>query len=401
LFRIFSADMSLGNPTQIKLGMTGAFFHRTYRVIGRAVLGVIEFGQAYYWNEFYLESAGGGPATLVFEETETGYAWRLFTMFDPQVPITAAEAADKHLGDVVDLDGAKFHVTRVDRSHVYRVEGKTPQGIAPNQQAHYFNAEAGARLLVVSWTGDEVEFYSGMTTSAPMVAAAFNLRGFSAWRFKASSGRSWLNTQIWMPAVLVLALICIPAACFIDLSRSKRAPAVTINNAPASPLRVGDSGVLNDVTYTITGHELVEWAEVGRRRQRHEYDLSGADEARLVCEAGANGPLWLLYTPLHPDDPLGPMSAAALHVGQTVQVDGSVVAIKELFRATVRACEGVSASGAKTGDVFYGFTGPINSNAVLLVHWNELNIIYQRGAPEPAQTVLAAFAKPTGNHAAP
>jgi hypothetical protein len=385
--------MSLRNPTQITIGMTATFFSRTYRVIGRAVLGVIESGQAYYWNEFYLESAGGGPTTLVFEETETGYAWRLFTMFDPQSPITATQSADKQVGDVVNLDGAKFHLTRVDRSQVYRVEGKTPQGIEPNKQAHYFNAEAGGRLIVVSWTGDEVEFYSGMTTSARMVAAAFNLKGFAAWRFTAASGRSWLNTQIWMPVVLVLAMICIPAACFIDLTRSQRAASVTTQPAPASPLRVGSSGVLNNVTYKITGHELVELDEVGRRRQCHEYDLSGDDtnETRLICDAGSNGPIWLLYTRLQPEDPLGPMSAGGMHVGQNVLVNGNAIAIKHLFRGTVRSAEGVSVSGVKAGDVFYGFSGSISSSDVLLVRWNEINIIYERGTVLPAKTVLAAL----------
>ncbi|HEV7925472.1 MAG TPA: DUF4178 domain-containing protein [Verrucomicrobiae bacterium] len=395
--------MSLGNPTQIKLGMTGTFFKRTYRVIGRAVLGVIEGGQAYYWNEFYLESAGSGPATLVFEETETGYAWRLFTMFDPPSPITAVEAAQKHVGDVVDLDGAKFHITRVDRSQVYRVEGKTPQGIELNKQANYFNAEAASRLLVVSWTGNEVEFYSGMTTAASLVASAFDLDGFAAWRFTASSGRSWLSTQIWMPGVLVLALVCIPMACFIDLSRSERAPPVRINKAPVSPLRVGASGVLNGVEYKITGHELVEVAEVGWRRQCHEYDLSGFDnnEARLAYDVGSNGPVWLFYTALQPENPLTPLAAGGMKAGQSVQVDGSVVPIRKLFRATVRSSEGVSPGGIKVGDMFYGFSGGMSSNAVLVVRWNQTNIVYEQGMPVQTKMVLAAFGQPTGNHTTP
>jgi hypothetical protein len=339
----------------------------------------------------------------VFEETEDGCAWRLFTMFDPQAPMTAAEAAAKHVGDVVLLDGANLHITRVDRSQVYYVEGKTPEGIETGKQANYFNADAGSRQIVVSWTGDEVEYYSGMTTSAPMVASAFNLEGFAAWRFMAASGRSWWSPQIWMTSMLVLALICIPAACFIDLSRSRRAPAVTVNNAPASPLRVGASGVLNNITYKITEHELVDMAEVGWRRQCHEYDLSefGDNEAWLVCDAGSNGPVWLLYTLLQPENPLTPLMAGSKRAGQNVQVDGNAVVIRNLFRATIRSSEGVSVSGGKAGDVFYGFTGPINSNDVLLARWNQTNIIYEQGRPVPAKTVLAAFGQATADNAAP
>jgi hypothetical protein len=324
-------------------------------------------------------------------------------MFDPPSPVTADEAADKHVDDIVDLDGVKLRITRVDRSQVYRVEGKTPMGIEPGKQAKYFNAEAGSRLVVVSWTGDEMEFYSGMTTSAQMVAAAFNLQGFAAWRFAASSGRSWFSTQIWMPAVLGLALIFLPAACFIDLARSGRAASVTVQSAPASSLRVGASGVLNGVQYKIDGHELVEIAEVGRRRQCHEYNLSGVDtnEVRLVCDTGPKGPVWLLYTLLQPEHPLTPLAAGAMHVGQNVQVDDSVAAIRELFRDTVRSTEGESVPVVKAGDIFYGFTGTMIVNDVLLVRWNETNIFYLQGASVPARTILAAFGATAGDHAAP
>jgi hypothetical protein len=385
--------MRCGNPTQIRLGMTGTFFNRTYHVVGRAVLGVNEAGRAYYWNEFYLTSAGGGPATLVFEETETGCAWRLFTMFDPRKPITAAEAATIKEGEAVDIDGTPARVTRVDQSRIYRVEGKTPEGIAPDKLANYFNAEAGSRLIVVSWTGEEMEFYSGMSTSAPLVASAFRLQGFAAWRFTATSGRSWFNSQIWMPAALILAFFGILAVCFVDITHHGRATAVTVINAPASPLRVGAIGVLDYVQYKIIGHELTDIAEVGRRWPRHEYDLTATDnnEALLVYDSGSAGPFWLLCTLLHVDYPLTPMGAGSMLPGQTLKADGSVVSIKELFRSTIRSAEGVSTLGGSAGDVFYGFTGVMISNRVLIVRWNQTNIVYLRGMPVAGKAVLEAF----------
>jgi hypothetical protein len=395
--------MSFANPTQLRLGMTGTFFNRTYRVIGRAVLGVMEDGRNYYWNEFYLESGGGAAATLVFEETEGGCAWRLFTMFDPPVPLSAAEAAAKRVGDALELDGAYLHVSRVDRSRVFRVEGKGPEGIRPGQVANYFNAEAGPREIVVSWTGEEVEYYSGATTSAPMVASAFKLQGFRAWRFMASAGRSWLSAQIWLPGVLVLALIGILVGCFVNLSRSRSVPAVRVTQAPASPLRVGASGVLDETTYEITGHELLETAEMGRRWQRQQYDLSGPDhqEGWLVCDPGSNGPVWLFYTPLAVDYRLTPFQAGAMRAGQKVKVDGGDVPIRELFRLTVRSSEGESVSGGKAGDEFYGFAGLISSNNFLLVRWNQTNVIYKQGKPVPAKTVLKAFGRIAGDQAPP
>ena len=155
--------MSFANPTKIRIGMAAAFFGRSYRVIGRSVLGVQERGRTYYWNEFNLETSGGSYATLVFEETGLGGQWRFFEMFDPKIPMTSKAAEEKCVGDAVNLDGSTVLVTRVDRSRVYAVEGKVPEGVVVGQFANYFNAGAGDKMIVVSWTGGEMEFYSGRT----------------------------------------------------------------------------------------------------------------------------------------------------------------------------------------------------------------------------------------------
>jgi hypothetical protein len=267
--------------------------------------------------------------------------------------------------------------------------------------AHYFNAQAGARQVVVSWTGEEVEYYSGMNTSAPMVAAAFKLQGFAAWRFMAARGRSFFNGRILTPAALAVAIMGIAAACFIGVSRSRGAPPAPLIQAPPGPLRVGASGVLNDTAYYIAGQQLLEMARVGRRWQRRQYDLTAPDDqpAWLTCDPGAAGPVWLLYTLLHPDHRLTPLEAGALRAGQTIEVDGGAVAITELFRSTVRSTEGASLSGGETGDVFYGCDGVMSSNWVLLVRWNQTNIIYQQGMPVTPKAVLAAFSQTAGAQA--
>ena len=71
--------MSFANPTHLRVGMPGNFAGKDYRVIGRVVMGETEGGETYYWNEFNLEAGDGGYADLVYEETERGGEWRLFT----------------------------------------------------------------------------------------------------------------------------------------------------------------------------------------------------------------------------------------------------------------------------------------------------------------------------------
>src|ERR1700749_2227948 len=167
--------MSFNNPTAVKVGMTGTFSDVTYRVLGRVVMGVVDDGTAYYWNEFNLKADSGESATLVYEVTERGGEWRWFTMFDPQFPITAADAATKRVGDPLNLDGTDVRVTLLDRSRVYYIEGQAPEGEEVGDHAEYFNAESGNTMIVVSWTGDEVECYHGVTISASVVAQAFNI----------------------------------------------------------------------------------------------------------------------------------------------------------------------------------------------------------------------------------
>lgn len=163
--------------------MTGKLSGTQYRVVGRVVLGEDEDGDTYYWNEFNLESDGGGVATLVYEETEQGGEWRLFRLFEPAHPLTAADAATKRAGDPLNLDGVQMFVRLVSKSRIYHIEGKAPEGEAVGEVAHYFNAAAGNTMIVVSWTGEEVEFYKGLDLSPTTVSAAFNVRivDFSRW----------------------------------------------------------------------------------------------------------------------------------------------------------------------------------------------------------------------------
>ena len=167
--------MTFKNPTAIKIGQRTTYGGLAWQVLGRVVLGVVEEGETYYWNEFNLASETGETATLVFERTEDGPAWRWFTQFQPQYPLTAADAATKEVGDQLNLEGTDVRVTLVETSRIYFIEGQAAEGERVGSKATYFNAEHGDQMIVVSWTGDEVEYYRGQTIPARAVREAFNL----------------------------------------------------------------------------------------------------------------------------------------------------------------------------------------------------------------------------------
>jgi hypothetical protein len=158
--------MNFDNPTKIALGATGLFHGQKYRVIGRVLLGEMEDSMIYCWNEFNLVTDSGEAATLVFEQTDRGPEWRWFTMFEPEFPMPAEDAATKRVGDVVNLDGVDVTVTLVQESRIYLIDGQAPEGQKVGSRANYFNAEAGSKMIVVSWTGKEMEYYKGVTITA-------------------------------------------------------------------------------------------------------------------------------------------------------------------------------------------------------------------------------------------
>lgn len=153
--------MSTRNPTPLRVGMKGTLLGNPCRIAGRLVLGMEEEGEIYYWTEFNVLTDSGENLTLVYEATESGAEWRIFRLFEPDYPISAADAATKRVGDTIYLDDDGLKVTCVDESRVYHIEGEAPEGVTVGDVAHYFNAERGQRMIVVSWTGDEVECFRG------------------------------------------------------------------------------------------------------------------------------------------------------------------------------------------------------------------------------------------------
>jgi hypothetical protein len=385
--------MSFENPTQINPGMTGTFNGRTYRVVGRALLGEMEYGRIYYWNEYYLQAEGEEIVTLVYEETLLGGEWRLFVMFDPAHPLTAKEAATKREGDLVELDGVNARVTLVRESHVYNTEGRAPEGVKHGSRAHYFNAEAGQKLVVVSWTGHEVEFFHGTNLPINAVASAFNLHITQLVKFHVF-GRAGNSAAVWK--MLSVCLVAIALFFIISTSSQPSArpqpPPVARYDFPTAPLKAGYSGTLNGTNYLIEGQARVEIREVGRTIVHDEFFLQAKDgsDALLIYGWKPGVTNWLLFTALHPTNALTPQAAANLRQGRTVNLDGVVAQVDGLFLSTVLLSGDLNEPDSYTGNVRYGFSAH-GADFYLLARWNERGIVFREGRVPQEGSVIGAF----------
>jgi hypothetical protein len=399
--------MSLENPTRLRIGMHGNFGGKDYRVVGRVVMGETEGGETYYWNEFNLEATDGTSADLVYEETERGGEWRLFTLFEPEYPMTAADAATKSLGDHLNLTGDDVRVTLRSTSRVYHIEGEAPEGIKVNAVANYFNAEAGSIMQVVSWTGEEVEFYNGLNLTPGMVMSAFNisqeLSGFDDDKtfsgFNSSGSGDYSNViKVTLQIVFVLFLFVIFFGRNLSCSREYEAAAVKKILAAAPPLAVGASGNLDGRHYRITGHTVAEIAEVGSDFERHEYQLTDDDgnAALLVCGLKPGDKKWTLFTPLSPLLPPSAKECAAEKIGDIVNVDGLIGPVREIFLSTFRQSEGTSAVDGHDASPSFGYLAQAEYFS-LLTRWNSYTISFQRGKNIAANEAAAAFARQPGN----
>ncbi|MFA7003627.1 MAG: DUF4178 domain-containing protein [Verrucomicrobiia bacterium] len=357
--------MSYANPTPLRLGATGTLGGQRFRVAGRVVMGMDDEGETYYWNEFHLMDDAGGSATLVFEETESGPAWRLFTLFGAAHSLTASEAATKRVGDQVNLDGNPMPVTLVDQSRVYFIEGTPPEGVEVGDVADYFNVESGNQMLVVSWTGDEVECYQGITVPAETVTEAFNLpqmpalsRSLAAGGSLAASGGAVESMSYGWILKLVVFAVAIGAWFFVSKSTGWRSTApLTKPSPPATALALGATGTIKNWAFAVTGRATVEIAKVGVLYDQREYELTRASGGRALLVCGLNGSAkeWHLFLPFTPAELLTPFEAAAKRAGETVTFDGNEATVHELFSAKCLSCDGSFASGTTPGMVRFGF----------------------------------------------
>jgi hypothetical protein len=391
--------MNHDNPTPLRLGMTGSFVGRRYRVDGRIVLSMDLAGETWFWNEFALVATDGETATLVHEEGEEGPEWRLFRLIEPATPITAAEAARVRVGDTVDLTGVPVRVSLVDESRVEFIEGQAPEGVEVGDVARYFNAEneTGSEMLVASWTGDEIEFYRGMNLPVAAVAAAFRLPSLADGAPPAPrsspAGAGFAAGQ-WIRPILALVVMGSMGLAFLrGCERPRRDPAVARVRAPEAPLKPGSTGVLEGRQLRVAGHALVEIAQVHRFYDRHEYLLKDDQDRTLllVCGWEPNSRDWYLCTPLPEDQVPSPREAGALRWGDRITLGGSSAAITEIFRCTTRETD-ARPPELPFGTLTYGFAA-VSGNQTFLARWDATAARYHRGIAVPAKTARAAFAR--------
>ena len=395
--------MSNNNPTPIRVGTYGTFNGVRYLVAGRILMGVELDGERYFWNEFNLVSDSGDSATLVREEGENGIEWRMFVMFEPEFPLSAAEAGSKRVGDRINLEGTHVRISLVDESRVYYIEGEAPEGVELGDVAKYFNAQSGRDMIVVSWTGDEVEYYRGKILDPGLVAAAFNIRIGELSGFGADSGSSFFSSGsgdygdsgISMGVLKVVMAILIFAGVFVGVKTcaSPRAtkPLVKIS-VPASLIKIGSTAKLDEKTWRVQGHSVVEVARTGRLHERHEYSLAdaGGNLALLICGLEVNDKNWLLLSSVDPILPPTPIKAAELRVGQTNNVDGLEMQITDVFQSIAHPTDPSGLPDLDNSDVHFGLIGRASYSTVL-IRWNATTIQFYRGKQIAITEIMAAF----------
>jgi hypothetical protein len=361
------------NPTALVVGKEGNIFGRSARVVGRSVL---RSADRYQWDEYHLKLDDGSEITLVYESG----IWKRFALFDPKTTINAQSAADLDVGDPVYLGDQSADISYVGQSRVLFIEGKAPEGYRVGSEAHYFNAEAGSRMFVVSWTGDEVEFYEGENLPRHEVERAFGLPEPSLLTRLFSGGSGSLDSWFENAGRLVWTIV-MAAVFFVFLfgigSGSGPATADPAPPTPAPALRLPAraEGDLDGHHYTVVGHRLNEIDEMRGRFVRHEYDLTDEEGAAALLIQGLswNARQWYLFRPSTDALKIWPTKAAALKQGAVLNVEGTLATVRTLFLCrTVDADGDVPASDGK-GSIRYGFTAQTKDGWVI-ARWDEADV---------------------------
>ncbi len=394
--------MSFANPTRLRIGMHGTFAGRDFRLLGRVVMGESEDGETYYWHEFNLQADDGTYADLVFDESEGVGQWKLFTMFEPEYSMTAADAMTKRVGDQLNLTETEVRVTFRGSSRVYRIEGKAPEGVEIGDAAKYFNAEAPDVMQVVSWTGDEVEFYNGVNLKSRDVETAFNLphtvpipAKFSSSFNRGSSFDSENYVSIgkfifWMVIVLVFFFMTFGRDITFP-SNYEAAPPKRIS-AASPPLMTGATGKWDGKNFRITAHAVMEVGEVSTVFERHEYELLDDNNSvsLLICGEQPGATNWMFFSPLAPYPVPTPQQSAEQRPGDLANVDGVVAPVSELFQATIRSMDNVAPTIWRNGTVNFGYAARTR-NYSLLARWNQIGVWFYRGQAVSPKEIIAAF----------
>lgn len=391
------------NPTGLQLGAKGTLDGRQFTVKGRVVLGMELDGETYYWNEFNLVDQSGGGLTLVHEETEDGYVWKLFRLYEPLHVLSVDEAMAKRAGQTVNFEGRPIHISLVDQSRVYHIEGEAPEGVEVGDVANYFNADAGDRTLVASWSGDEIEFYEGRDLPAGRVERAFNLSeestespvtNFTSTFGSGGSGGSGLSfkTITVVGGLLVFILPFLFSTCGRSNRQGGRASPPPPPPVPVVRLADAMRGTLAGRNYTIAGQAQVEIAKQGGNFNRHEFDLADEADGHALLINGLQGNLheWHLFRSMAVPEGFTAYDAASLRQNNPATIGGRTMQVAQLFQSWVQSTSGQPAAGLWSAGMRYGLLAR-SSDEWLIARWNETELQLFSGKIVQESEVRAAF----------
>jgi hypothetical protein len=277
------------------------------------------------------------------------------------------------------------------------VEGNPPDWLAPGDEADFFNAEANGHMLVVSWTGEEVEYYYGGTISRKKVAETFGLPHLRA-RTRSTTDYSFANQSSgnsWLGWVVVLGFFGVIAAVFLlPLTGSRGRPAPPAKqDAPEFVLPVGVDGTAPSLgSVRIAGLASMEIGELGARFDRHEYFLRSPNGfTALLIDASAPGSKsWLLLRAEPTPTAWTPAKLAALRVGQPLNWAGTGFRVTRIQASRLLVKIGDFPGFANVADQRYGLLAQEGSEW-LFARWSETELTLYRGRELSERDVKQAF----------
>ena len=381
------------NPTALGVGSEGAIFGGRATVVGRSVL---KSADGYRWDEYHLKLAGGKETTLVFESG----VWKRFDLYDPEKKLSAVDASDYEVGDAITLRDRSAEVSYVGKSRVAFIEGIAPEGYRVGSEAHYFNAEDGGHLFVVSWTGGEVEFYEGQNLPRGEVQRAFGLPEPSLLAGILSGGSGGLDS--WFEGNRQLATTVLGAGLFFafiffseggGFSESSAEPPSPIP-APATRLPEKAEGDFAGHHFAIAGRQVSEVSETHGTFSRHEYDLvdEQGGHALLVQGLALDARQWYLFRPSAEPATISPNIAATLRQGAVFKAEGKQAVVRTLFLCRTVSVAGDAPPGLQAGLVRYGFEAQA-SDGWVLARWSDAEIEIQVGGILSEREVEHAFGR--------
>ena len=167
-----------------------------------------------------------------------------------------------------------------------------------------------------------------------------------------------------------------------------------MTTANPTPLRVGQTGLLDGHSYTVAGRVVLSTRVQGGTYFWNEFNLvdGSGGAATLVYEDDDNGPEWKLFRLFEPLRPMTATEAAAIRVGADVRLDGLDARVSLVSESRVEFIEGTAPEGVEVGDVACYFNADSTTrDRMLVASWTGPEIEFYQGSDLSAHAVATAF----------